>query len=939
MEQLIGVGSLASKSSRPDNLTKNLAEIARFVEENTRVEGVRGRDHDGLEALLRDFARARSWGWKGFKRTRYGTLTRDEVLAQRDRVKSELDAFIAACDADLAPLLKEALQPPIRTYEDLKVRAGRLDFLDLLLKTRDLIRNNARIRAELQQRFTHFFVDEFQDTDPLQAEILLLLAADDTEETDWHSVRSVPGKLFLVGDPKQSIYRFRRADVAIYEHVKNSLLADGTEALSLNTSFRSLPSLQSFVNAAFAPVMDPSSDGSQASYVPLEPWRQEIAERPTIVALPVPGPYSDGGKITNRQIDESLPDAVGAFVSWLTNDSGWTVEERGKLVAIAPRHVCILFRRFRAFSRDVTRPYVRALEVRRIPHVLVGGRSLHEREEIISLRNALVAIEWPDDELRVFATLRGPLFALSDEALLAFRQYVGSDGTLQIRRLHPMHAVDRSQLDPIAHDVPDALSLLASLHSGRNHRPIAQTILMLLEAVRAHAGIVLWPTGEQALANCLRLVDLARRFEKEASSFRAFVEKIERDAEGGEASEAPIVEEGTEGVRAMTVHKAKGLEFPVVILADPTCPAARDAPSRHVEPSRRLWLEPLCGCVPAELLEAADEELRRDQAEETRVVYVAATRARELLVVPTCGDAAIAGWLDVLNTVLYPRESKRRQADPAVGCPEFGLDSVLDRGDRGSVPAGGSIQPGLHYPTEKGPPVVWWDPAALGLDVQEQTPLRQQRMLEADPDGTSEESYANWKAARDELIVSASRPSKSVRTVTALARAEPGEGQVEVEIVTPADVERPGGKRFGTLVHAVLSAIDLNASPEMIHQSVSVCARQVDATNRETEAAVAAVTAALKHPLIIRAAASQNAEFRRETPIILRRADGALVEGIVDLAFRENNSGSPLWTVVDFKTGREFEANRSEYAKQVSLYATAIENATNLPTRGILLVI
>src|SRR6516165_1301492 len=94
-----------------------------------------------------------------------------------------------------------------------------------------------------------------------------------------------------------------------------------------------------------------------------------------------------------------------------------------------------LFRRFRAFTRDVTRPYVRALESRQIPHVLVGGRSLHEREEIIALRNALTALEWPDDELEVFATLRGPFFALSDEALLAFRQQINGDGTVTIRHL------------------------------------------------------------------------------------------------------------------------------------------------------------------------------------------------------------------------------------------------------------------------------------------------------------------------------------------------------------------------------------------------------------------------------------------------------------------------------------------------------------------------
>jgi hypothetical protein len=134
-----------------------------------------------------------------------------------------------------------------------------------------------------------------------------------------------------------------------------------------------------------------------------------------------------------------------------------------------------------------------------------------------------------------------------------------------------------------------------------------------------------------------------------------------------------------------------------------------------------------------------------------RLVYVATTRARDLLILPTCGDAPISGWLEVLNPVLYPKEDKRCQAEHAAGCPEFGVDTVLDRGDQGTPPVGGSVAPGLHCPGENGPPVVWWDPAVLTLDVQEQAPLRQQRILEADPDGTSEKSYACWKAARDEV--------------------------------------------------------------------------------------------------------------------------------------------------------------------------------------------
>ena len=461
MDELAQLGALAAASSWPDDyLARNLEEIARFVEETTRLEAVRGRDYDGLETELRSLTRWRSWGWKGAKRTTFGALSRDEVLARRDQAKANLDAFIAASDADLAPLLHDALQAPIADYELLKAKAGRLDFLDLLIKARDLIRDHASVRGELQQRFTHFFVDEFQDTDPLQAEILLLLAADDPRETDWRAARPIPGKLFLVGDPKQSIYRFRRADVALYEEVKKRLLGAGAELLHLTTSFRAPPSIQSFVNGAFATAMAAGPDGSQAAYVPLQPSRPEITGRPTLVALPVPRPYGDYGKIVNWRIDESFPESVGAFIDWLVKESGWTVEEEGRAVPIRPRHIAILFRRFRNFGADVTRPYVRALEARRIPHVLVGGRSFHDREEIIALRNAITAIEWPDDELRVFATLRGPFFALGDEALLAFRQYADGDGALKTRRLNPMLGIDRAALNPAAIEVADALELL-----------------------------------------------------------------------------------------------------------------------------------------------------------------------------------------------------------------------------------------------------------------------------------------------------------------------------------------------------------------------------------------------------------------------------------------------------------------------------------------------
>jgi ATP-dependent helicase/nuclease subunit A len=951
LDELAEVGELASLSSWSDDyLARNLAEIASFVREATRLEAVRGRDYDGLEADLRDLAtnrrRFKGWDHKGAPRTTFGHLSRDEVLARRDGVRAKLKAFVASSDADLAPLVHDALQEAIVDYESLKSKTGSLDFLDLLIKMRNLVRGDEKVRKELQDRFSHFFVDEFQDTDPLQAEIVLLLAANDYRVADWRAVEPVPGKLFLVGDPKQSIYRFRRADVALYAEIKRLLLSAGAELLHLTTSFRSTPSIQAFINSAFAPAI--AADEEAEGYVPLERARAEVRGRPTIVALPAPRPYGDFGKVTDWRINESLPSAVGAFVDWLINESGWKVEEAGQEIAIRPRHIALLFRRFRNFRADVTRPYVRELEARRIPHVLVGGRSFHDREEVIALRNAATAIEWPDDELKVFATLRGPLFALSDESLLLYRQRINDEGELEFRRLDPMRVADRATLSPAALEVADALDLLRQLHAGRNSRPIAETLTKFLQAVRAQAGIALWQNGEQALANCQRLIDTARRFERTASSFRAFVESIEADAERGEVDEAPIVEEGTEGVRVMTVFKAKGLEFPVVILGDPTCPASRDRPSRHIDASRSIWLEQICGASPIELLEASDLELRRDRAEAVRVAYVAATRARDLLVVPTCGDEPIEGWFGAVNPVLYPVDAARRNSVPAPGCPAFGEESVLDRGPKGKPPPSGSVRPGLHTGEPRGASVTWWDPAALNLQTEELAPLRHQRLLELDPGQVaatdSVRRHDAWQAQRQTILAAASLPTLRTRTVTSSAQdgkvQEPRSELVEVHMVAGHGADRPAGRRFGTLVHAVLALIDLQSSSGEVAMIAAVQGKIVGATKEEIDAAVATVFRAKTHPVLQRAAdAAKVGRLRREIPVMLMQ-DENLIEGVVDLAFREELPDFAGWTVVDFKTDRELLDDASErYVRQVQMYSKAVSASTNLPARGVLLVI
>ncbi len=235
------------------------------------------------------------------------------------------------------------------------------------------------MRQALRGRFSHFFVDEAQDTDPLQLEILLLLASDDPGQDDWRQARPGPGRLFLVGDPKQSIYRFRRADVLLYLAVKEQLAAAGVGLLELSHSFRATANLQAAVNGAFAARLQHDPEAGQPAYVPLAGGRLDPPEQPSLVVLPVPHPYGAFSRITFRAVEASFPDAAAAFLDWLIRESGYTVATAAGRRPVEARDVCLLFRRYQAFGRDVTADYLRALEARHVPHLLIGGRSLSER--------------------------------------------------------------------------------------------------------------------------------------------------------------------------------------------------------------------------------------------------------------------------------------------------------------------------------------------------------------------------------------------------------------------------------------------------------------------------------------------------------------------------------------------------------------------------------
>lgn len=926
----------ARRGRQADPLRRSLEPAEEFAAALARRERQAGRrDYDEIEAQLVELDRllARNERWRGKGDDYAPGLARPAMLDAREELRAAVAAFRAGADADLAALLHAELGAAVALYGEAKRAAGRLDFLDLLLVTRDLLRGRPEVRRALRGRFSHFFVDEAQDTDPLQMEILLLLASDDPAESDWRRARPQPGRLFLVGDPKQSIYRFRRADVLLYLAVKEQLERAGVGVLELSHSFRATRNLQLAINGAFGHHLRHDRDAGQPSYVALEGGRADPPSQPSLVALPVPHPYGGYSRVTFRAVESSFPDAAAAFLRWLLSDSGYTVSTPdGGRRPVEARDVCLLFRRYQAFGRDVTADYLRALEARQVPHLLIGGRTLDEREEASTLRVAATAIEWPEDRLAVYATLRGDLFALPDGQLFRYQRRHGG-----LRPAPEPPGLESGDEDE--REIAQALRLLHELHQGRNRLPIADTLNRLLVAVRAHAGFALRPAGNQVLANVLRIADAARRYEMSAGlSFRGFVEKLEAAAGQRGDGGAPGIEEGADGVRLMTVHAAKGLEFPVVLLADPTCRATGRGAPRFLDIDRGLCAQRLLGLQPVELAEAGALEMSREAAEAVRLAYVAATRARDLLIVPGLGSGRLEeSWLECFDPAILPAAGAPARRPEGLG---FGRHTVLSGPPPGSVP---EIAPGF-YPSRGGGEVVWWDPALLELERPRAGGVDGADLLAPDDDAgrgrKGLERYLAWQAERAAALDSGRTPSREVVAVTETAYA-PEDADVRLETLAglPAALAggRPHGRRFGTLVHHILRDLPFAAeegSPDLSPEARALArlhGRALGAPEAERAAAADLVGALLDHPLL---AAAQNADkVRREVPFTLRLDGDFLVEGVIDLLFEDRDG----ITVIDFKTDRPAGEILETYLRQLAWYVLAAERLLGRPARGVLL--
>ena len=720
-------GALDTEGVRPDD--RMAQAIRRLRDQLEEISGDGGLDvpgseaeyPQGLAALAEVWRRSRVW-LEAFGTTRapgsvgaQANWPSRQRLEQARRLFGELQGELAGLVARAGRLAAEALASWLCEFiawaQEEKKRRGCIDFLDQLLLCRDLLRDFPAVRRQFQLRWQRVLVDEFQDTDPLQAEIAFFLAeqpsggsgeqvppegeaaggllpaacgrqADRAGGTacrhiptgpaaDWETVQLGPGRLFVVGDPKQSIYRFRRADVEIYEKAARRLEALG-ERLTIRQNFRSCPAIARWVNLVFARLMaapaerDAGGDGDgqpqgagdgagqayQPHYVPIEPWRADPGREGWPSGAIAPGVYrleplelDPGAGAAERRQEEArwLAAAIRELVEgqrlrvWDEGSGAFRPAGFGDVAVLMPAFTDL----------DV---YEEALRESGVPFRVAGGRQFYVRSEVRELCALLSAVVDPTDTMAVVAALRSGFFGVGDDQLLRWVQAGRSFDPLaveaQTRATNAPGAADAAGAagDGSPGVVGIALGEIRRWHYELIGAPPHRAVRRLLDETGYRAFTAAGPGGERALANLAKVEAYAAAHEAEGASLHAFVRWLRRRGPGGPAAaeeeDAPLAEAGDDAVRVMTVHKAKGLEFPVVFVVNLfgerpwSEPVVVDRRTGRVE--IRLGRREL-GLMTQGFEDAAAAEKARSQAERVRVYYVAMTRARDYLVVGTAG--------------------------------------------------------------------------------------------------------------------------------------------------------------------------------------------------------------------------------------------------------------------------------------------------------------
>ncbi len=590
---------------------EKLAVIARMLQ---RPESVAAEDVASLKDKPGGIGGAKAWGGKD-ARKQFRDRLRDFVgrfaaLSVWFEDLGGADAEAARCLATLTALAREA----IGRYDRAKRGQGLLDFDDLILRTRRLLRENASVRSGLRKKFSQMLIDECQDTDPHQLEMLWGILTDGESPP--------PGKIFIVGDVKQSIYRFRGAQAEVFERLCGRF---GKARIPLTETFRAHGAGVGLINHVFSRLM---GDG----YEEIVSSRRELPPGASVEIL-----LADAGEQPNAEaVAVAQADVVAGRIAEIIG-RGRTVFDHGKKQWRPARagDVAILLAR-----RTNSLAYERALRQRGVAYYVVAGTGFFRQQEVYDVLNALRAIDNPFDDVALFGALRSAMFGLNDNVLLhvalaASPPYFQRLAAPEV--LAHLAAPQREQLR-------FARDLLGRLHRGKDALGAAGLIETLLSQTGYAAALLSQFHGRRKLANVYRLLESARSAQSAGRMTLAdFVQRYgELVLAESRYEQAAVAGEAEDVVRIMTIHKAKGLEFPVVVVPDLN--AGRMGP-RGPLLFRRDWG---IAYKPPGLVEdddggdAAGEPLsyrlakqaERDElaAEDVRKLYVAVTRHQDHLI-------------------------------------------------------------------------------------------------------------------------------------------------------------------------------------------------------------------------------------------------------------------------------------------------------------------
>ncbi len=843
---------------------------------------------EGLSGLSQTELLRELWspGFKLNKRVGSPGNWGDSTEEGRENLKlfrGEYDRFLQNSAKIIAHEVLAGLVPLVRgfveSFETEMREAGLLSYQDMLFLAAKLVRENPSVRGRIRESIRHFLVDEFQDTDPLQVELIFLLAGSG-DAADWREVRMEDAKLFMVGDPKQSIYRFRRADIAIYHDVREMIdhLPNG-RLLRIKENFRSTPGVVDFVNEAFSRVIvhDSGNPDVQPEYVELMAHRESADPAVFLFKTKEDGDEpAESGRVNEEQRRKNEAACLAAALRELVEDKRVEITDTDKNARrpVSFGDVAVLFRARTGYAQ-----FEDAFRGAGVPFITDGGYGFYDKFEVGAVVSVLSAVARPGDPLALAAALRSPLYGFSDVETARYF----------LKRQEPPK------------ELREAVREICLLHEAKKDAGVRAILEEVYRRTGAFELFLASSGGEQRVANLSKLLDMAHEFaaggRRGVDAFAAHLEaqyELGRDAREPEAFQDA---RGGEAVRLMTVHQAKGLEFPVVALADLEGKDDQRSEARIANHERGNEAVDLhLGSGPRRLdsagyVSALEREKGFHNAEIKRLWYVAATRAKDYLL-----------W------------------------PESGFHGFMQSAGLLEVETAGVIR----------------EASASVLEVSPEEPREPESILRLGgavfrPANGGSGSVAERRAVLDEKLkllkkpVETPKPLAPSSLVKGFDEVEPAASTALYDEDAPQDIEvHAGGTAFGSLVHVILARLDPPdvACLERLRDESVACARTLGLSLEDAGHAMGLIRDSMEEGRILARAAAATKRWRELS--FTFELDGRVLRGAIDLVFEEDGK----LTLVDFKTDKveagEAEKKASFYLNQGGAYVMGLEAATGL---------